>query len=209
MPGKNLAMLGGYHLIEWTVNDAINSNLISDIYVSTDSERIAGIVEHMPKVTVIERPAALCTPVSASETAIEHVLSVIAEKPDIIVMMQCTSPFRMHNQLDTALRLFMDKEVDSLFFGCKLGRWIWNPSDLTAINYDPESRVMTQSKQWELVECGDYIFTRDIFERTGNRLGGQRMCYKVGKICSYDIDTAIDLEVCRAIASYFHFDARR
>jgi len=197
---KNVAILGNAHLIEWTIEDAINSKLITDIYVSTDSEHIKMLAESQG-VIAIDRPPAFCTDSSPSEDAIRHVLNHI-KRPDIIVMMQCTSPFRLPGQIDRGIQKLIDTKADSLFFGAFLEHWIWNNDGTEPINYDYKHRGMTQQKQWELIECGDYVFTRESFMKYHNRLGGKIEHCVVDKLCSFDIDTEQDLEIARALVHY-------
>ena len=55
---KNIYPLNGKPLISWTIEAAKKSKYISDIFVSTESEKVRGVVnEH--NVNIIDRPYAL------------------------------------------------------------------------------------------------------------------------------------------------------
>lgn len=41
LPGKNMKLLGGKHLINWTLDIALSSELFCDVLVSTDDSSIA------------------------------------------------------------------------------------------------------------------------------------------------------------------------
>lgn len=196
---KNILMLGYMSLIERTIHAAKNSKLITDIYVSTDSSAIRNIAKQ-DDVIVVERPLALCGDYTPSENAVRHVLNHIGSKPDIIVMMQCTSPFRLPGQIDKGIKKLISSEADSLFFGAYLDKWIWTHDGKKSINYDYKHRKMTQQKEWELVECGDYVFTRESFLKYNNRLGGKIEHHIVDKLCAFDINTKEDYEIAKVLA---------
>lgn len=198
---KNLRSLGDRPLIEWTIGAAQASKLITDIYVSTDSQNIEDIAIEQG-VIPINRPPALCSDTSPSEDAIRHVLNHqgACQQPDIIVMMQCTSPFRFIGQIDRGIKKLIDTKADSLFFGAPLEHWIWTNDGAAPINYDYKRRGMTQQKQWELVECGDYVFTYKSFMKHNNRLGGKIEHCIVDKLCSFEIDTKNDFKIAETLS---------
>jgi len=198
IPNKAVVDLCGRPLIEWTLRDSIQSNRIDKSYVSTDSQLIKDEIRQLP-VEVVDRPSEFAGDKSSSESVVKHWLSTLDEKPDIIVMLQCTGPFRQRETLDNAIQKLIDEKADSLFFGSDLGRWIWSTSNVP-LNYDYRNRIMTQDKEWELVEGSDYIFTRKLFEETGFRLGGKIVHYKIEKLESIDIDDKDDLIIARGVA---------
>lgn len=202
---KNIVILGRSPLIEWTLHAATYSELITDIYVSTDDNFIKMAAESMGAV-VIDRPAELCADDSPSEDAIIHVLENIDYEPDIIVMMQCTGPFRLPGQIDRGIQKLINSGADSLFFGTYLERWIWSNDGKKSLNYDYKNRQMTQEKQWEIVEGSDYVFLRESFIKHKNRLGGKIEHYIIDKICNFDINTEIDLGIAKAV---YALNARR
>jgi len=176
--------------------------MIDKVYVSTNCPKISSVALKAGAI-VIKRPENLCGDESTTEEAIGHWLQQIEERPDIIALVQCTSPFRGKDTLDNAIKKLIQEKADSLFFATDLGRWIWT-EDNVPINYDYTNRIMTQDKNWELVEGGDYIFTTDLFEKTSLRLGGKIIHYKIGKIESTDIDDHEDLLIARSIASVLY-----
>ncbi len=205
LPGKNIKPLLGLPLISWTIKQALACAYVDDVYVSTDSELVSGAAADCGAI-IINRPPKLCGSNTSSEAVIEHALKHIKPKPDIIVMMQCTTPFRKEHQLFNGIKKLIDTKSDSLFFGTKLGRWIWSEycGEYIPLNYDYKNRIMTQDKKWEYIENGDYIFTYDHFKKTKNRLGGKIEMYETEKLDSFDIDTKDDFEMCEALAEYYY-----
>ena len=102
IPGKNIKNFEGKPLISHSIEYAQDSELINQIYVSTDDEQIA----HISKTAgakIIKRPSELATDTSTTESAIKHALNNIDKRPDIIVLLQPTSPLRPEKSLDIAI----------------------------------------------------------------------------------------------------------
>lgn len=197
VPYKNIAEINGISLLEWTLKHSLECSYIDRTYVSTDALYIKEVAKQHGTY-IIDRPLELCGDKSSSEEAVKHWLDILDEKPDIIVMMQCTAPFRDKNQIENGINKLISEKADSLYYGAELGRWIWT-RDNKPINYDYKHRIMTQDKDWELIECSDYIFTYDLFESTGLRLGGKIIHEKVSKFATIDIDDIYDLRIAQSI----------
>lgn len=202
---KNVVELGGFPLIVWTICDALNSESIDMVYISTDDAEISRIgMEY--GCQVIGRMPELCRPDTQTEPVIEDVLKQIPN-PEYIVLMQCTSPFREKGVIDKAIEKMKKEDADSLFFGYPLCRWIWS-RDCKSLNYDYKHRIMTQYKKWELVECGDYIFKTELFKKEKNRLGGKIICYEIDKLFGLDIDDKSDLTIAQSLQKELWLNAR-
>lgn len=193
---KNLVDLGGYPLVAWTIWDAVNTDCIDTVYVSTDDSDISRIGIEYGAIPLGRMPD-LCQSDTPTEAVIEDVLKQIPE-PEIIVLMQCTSPFREKGVIDKAVEKLKEEKADSLFFGYPLGRWIWS-RDCKSLNYDYKKRIMTQDKKWELVESGDYIFKTELFKKEKNRLGGKIICFEINELGGIDIDNEFSLAVARGL----------
>ncbi len=109
VPGKNIKLLGGKPLIAHAIDCAKDSGKLSRIIVSTDSEDIASIAEKFG-AEVILRPSDLATDSSNVVTAVKHVLEVLQEDFDIIVLLQPTAPLRTGSQLNEVIKILVDSE---------------------------------------------------------------------------------------------------
>jgi N-acylneuraminate cytidylyltransferase len=209
VPKKNTAQLGGVPLIEWTLWDARLAGIFDEIYTSSDDDFILQLSNTFGES--IKRPSYLCLNQTSSEDVVAHVLKRIDFKPDIIVMMQCTSPFRQPGILEKALDEFIEKEAESLVFGFPFKRFLWDGVG-KPLNYDPFNRKMTQDiEDSQFIECGDYIFTYECFMRDYCRVSkniDKRIVFSVPYMHSIDIDTPGDLDNCRAYVEQFNLSAR-
>jgi len=204
LPGKNIIDFLNKPLIAHSIEYAKNSNLINKIYVSTDSNRIASISSSYG-VQIIKRPKDISTDTASTESAIEHAISSMTPVPDIIVLLQPTSPLRPKNSLTDAINKFIEHSYDSLLSLSPIHGFIWNIKNNKVIpNYDYKNRprrqdILENEKIYK--ENGSlYIFTVQNFKNSKNRLGG-----KIGHIIfdeeyGYEIDTKNDLSIIESIS---------
>ena len=197
IPGKNIKNFEGKPLIIHSIEYAKKSNLINDIYVSTDDEQIA----HISKTAgakIIKRPPELATDTASTESAIDHSLKNIDHLPDIIILLQPTSPLRPENSLDLAINKFINGKYDSLLSLSPSNNFFWkiNSENISA-EYDFMNRKRRQDiedSEKKYFENGSvYIFSREHFELTNNRLGGKIGYVVFSEEYSYEIDVPKDL----------------
>ena len=114
MPGKNTMPLNGIPLLAHSILYAkANSEIISEIYVSTDDAAIKQIaIEFGAKV--IDRPEHLCGDLEPTVSALKHVLENI-EPVGNIILLQATNPLRPENLLKEAFGIYTNENCDSLF----------------------------------------------------------------------------------------------
>ena len=117
---KNLVRLDGKPLLHYTIMASLESKLVDRTIVSTDNKKIAEQAKKFG-AEVITRPKQLATDESLLEPVIQHVLDFLKAKkkyrPDIIVLLQNTSPLRSSEYIDGALSLLIKKKYDSVLSG--------------------------------------------------------------------------------------------
>jgi len=109
LPGKNMRMLCGKPLIEWSINTAKNILEICDILVSTDSSKIAEICKESGVLVPWLRPADLATDTASSVDVAIHALDWYESKHgrvDGLLFLQPTSPFRTKETVLRGIELF-------------------------------------------------------------------------------------------------------
>lgn len=113
IPGKNTKPLNGKPLIYYTLEVARQLSNDKLICVSTDSEEIANTVKQSGLEVPFIRPAHLATDTAGSDGVIEHALTFYESQnihPDVLVLLQPTSPFRNAEHVKEALKLFTGNE---------------------------------------------------------------------------------------------------
>jgi len=107
---KNIRLLGGHQLLEWSIRACQLASLVDRIVVSTDSEQYAENVIKMGAEVPFLRPAQISTDQSTDYDFIKHALDWFSrngDEPDYIVHIRPTTPFRNPSLIDEAINLFI------------------------------------------------------------------------------------------------------
>ncbi len=199
IPLKNLKLLNGKSLINYSINGSLKSKFITRTIVSSDHPKILNIAEKLG-AEIIKRPKNLATDSSQLEPVIEHCLNYLKSKenyvPDIIILLQNTSPLRTKKHIDEALRLFLHSKLDSMLSCYDSHYFIWTSKKnlLFPVNHDPENRPNRQRINDQFVENGAiYITKYNAFKKSHCRISGKIGLFKMSKELSIDIDTKYDL----------------
>ena len=200
IPGKNIKTFAGKPLIVHSIEYALNCSQIDEVVVSTNDDKIAKIARKTG-ARIVKRPSELSTNKATTESAIHHFVNKFNKKPDIIVLLQPTSPFRPKGSLENAITHFTENGFDSLLSITPTHRFYWRvKEDQTAFaEYDYLNRPRRQDMKLDdirYVENGSlYIFTRKHFDKTGNRLGGKIGYVEWPEDYSIEIDTQLDFDI--------------
>ena len=199
---KNIIDFCGKPLIAWSIEQALTSKKIDDVFVSTDGKQIAEIAQQYG-AKVIWRPAELASDTATSEDAIIHAVNLIKQQRiiDVVVFLQATSPIRLQKDIDGAITTFFDNDLDSLFSMTILEDYcIWKETEhgLQSYTFDYNNRGRRQDREKLFLENGSiYIFKPDILMKCKNRLGGKIGMYEMPFERSYEIDSYQDIETCK------------
>lgn len=119
VPKKNIKLLGGRPLIDYSIETAKESKYINRIIVSTDSQEILEIVKSAGLETPFLRPKELSSDLSKDIDYIRHTVNYLKKEefyiPDYIVLLRPTTPLRSSNIVDNAIeKLFYNKKATGL-----------------------------------------------------------------------------------------------
>ncbi|MFS4466254.1 cytidylyltransferase domain-containing protein [Maribacter sp. 2210JD10-5] len=109
IPGKNIKKLMGKPLIQYTIEVAKEVFEDNEICVSTDSLEISRLVENLGLQVPFLRPDELATDTASTYDVLLHALHYYETHkfiPDLIVLLQVTSPFRTKKNIIEALELY-------------------------------------------------------------------------------------------------------
>jgi len=206
IPKKNIVNFSGKPLLAWSIEDAKDSKLINDVYVSTDDKAIAEVSKDYG-AKVIWRPKEISGDFSPSEDALKHAINEIykknPEKINYIVFLQATSPLRETKDIDNAINKIISEKADSLFSGAEIGDFlIWkkDKNQLKSLNYNYKNRKRRQDFGKQFVENGSiYIFKPEVLFKYNNRLGGKIVISEMEFWKSFEVDNLKDLKFCQEI----------
>ena len=203
IPLKNLVMLNRKPLLYYTVTASLKSKIINKTIVSTDNKKIGKIALKLG-AEVIYRPKKLATDTTALEPVIEHVLNYLnvhqGYDPEIIVILQNTSPLRTAKHIDEALTLMKRQNYDSILSGFSIHTFLWKKSKKTIIplDYNPKKRPNRQNIHEQLFENGAIFATKTrCFTKNNCRISGKIGFYKMPLENSYNVDSYDDLRLIR------------
>jgi len=116
LPRKNIVLLNGKPLIAYSIESALKSRFISRVIVSTEDAEITEISKKYGS-EVINRPNDLAQDDSPTISVVINALQVLAKEgyfPNIVILLQPTTPLRTYLDIDAALELFMTKDCQSV-----------------------------------------------------------------------------------------------
>lgn len=115
IPEKNIQLLGELPLIVHSILYAQkNSDIIQDIYVSTDDAEIKKTVLQFG-AKVIDRPISLSGDLEPTVSALKHVLESIDSDVENVILLQATNPLRPQNLLKEVFEKYQKDNLDSIF----------------------------------------------------------------------------------------------
>lgn len=156
IPHKNIAPLAGKPLIYYTIREAKKSKLLDAFLVSTDDPKIAEVAGSFGADVPFLRPKKFARDNSPDIEFLKHAVEWVEKhrgwSPEIVVILQPTSPSRSAQDIDNVLR-FMIKT------GCDSVRTIVDPS--------PNNPF----KMWTLVDARKGIMKPLLPTHLYNKLG--------------------------------------
>jgi CMP-N,N'-diacetyllegionaminic acid synthase len=115
IPKKNIKLLNKKPLIYYTINESQKSNFITRLVVSTDDNNISKISKKLG-VEVINRPKKFAGDKSNAVITYKHIIRYLEKNenyiPDIVVILQPTSPLRSVEDIDKSIKTFISKNCD-------------------------------------------------------------------------------------------------
>jgi CMP-N,N'-diacetyllegionaminic acid synthase len=198
IPLKNLTLLGKKPLIYHTIKASLNSKINRTI-VSTDNLEISKIASKYGS-EVILRPKKLSDDKSQIEPVIKYVLDYLIKKekyvPDLVILLQNTSPLRTSKHIDKAIEFFNKNNFDSVLSGFIAHSLIWQVKNKTVkpINYNPLNRQNRQDMKNQFIENGAiYITKNKLFNKTNCRVSGKIGVFEMSEESSLQIDSTHDI----------------
>jgi len=105
VPGKNKKPVAGKPLISYTIDAALQSNLLSEVWVSSDDPEIIAIAKQYPAVLIHERGHSLATDQSPVADTVKQVIAQTT--CDAVMLLQPTAPIRTGENIDAAIGLLI------------------------------------------------------------------------------------------------------
>ncbi|MDB4066195.1 hypothetical protein N9503_04050 [Candidatus Pelagibacter sp.] len=116
LKNKNLLKLKNKTLIEIAINESLNSKLINDTYVSTNSKKILKLSLKAHAKVILRSNKYSSDKAPSSHVIMDFINQLkLRQKPNsYVVYLQPTSPFRNHFHIDKAIRSFIKSKKKTL-----------------------------------------------------------------------------------------------
>lgn len=218
IPKKNILTVAGKPLIAWTIEAAKRSRFLTRTIVSSDDEGILSVAREYGAETVVRPEAFAADHISTDETSLQLLDELKRTEqyiPDVVVLLQPTSPLRTTEDIDSSISLLIEKGAGAVisvtegdrkhlksFFvidGCLSGIVknefaFMNRQDLPRI-YLPNGAL--------------FVVTEPEFRKNGIMFSERTVPYVMEKERSVDIDTLEDIPVVEAVLSSRSGSSRR
>jgi len=195
---KNFREIGGKPLFHWILESLSRSKYIDEIIINTDSDLIAEDASKNFNVTILKRPDYLLGDMVSMAPLTKYDLS--KTDGNFYLQTHSTNPLLTTNTINKAIETYFSlQHHDSLFTVTSLKtRFYWQNG--RSINHDPDNLIRTQDLPviYEENSC-IYIFSREMFNSRGHRLGKNPYMMPIDRIEAIDIDDESDF----LMAEYF------
>ncbi|MFF2653231.1 cytidylyltransferase domain-containing protein [Streptomyces sp. NPDC058045] len=229
VPAKNLATVGGAPLVTRAVRACQGARHITEVVVSTDDPAIATAAREAG-AEVVPRPADLAGDTATSEAAVLHALDEYERRHgaavDVVLLVQCTSPFLLAEDLDGVAGAVAVQGADTAVTVAAFHGFVWRDTadepataDLAArttatatrtttggygVNHDKSFRPRRQDRPQDLLETGAaYAMDATGFRHHGHRFFGRTELVRTDPARVLEIDDPHDLARARALAPLF------
>ncbi|MFI2240063.1 cytidylyltransferase domain-containing protein [Streptomyces chrestomyceticus] len=221
VPAKNLAAVGGVPLIARAVRECRAARLVTDVVVSTDDAAIAGAARGAGAV-VVRRPGTIAGDTATSEAAVLHAMDAYEAEHgrpvDAVLLVQCTSPFLISEDIDAVAAAVVETGADSALTVAPFHGFVWRegadaaveaeaaPTAPTApggtgVNHDKAFRPRRQDRPQDFLETGAaYAMDAAGFRAAGHRFFGRTELVRTDPARVLEVDDPHDLARARALA---------
>ena len=149
IPKKNIKILKGKPLIQYTVEAANNSKQLTHVILSSDDQDIINVAKELELDVPFIRPKHLAEDASPTLDVVQHALKFYNEKGvsfDAVCLLQVTSPFKTGKFIDDAINKFVKSGCDALVSVQKVPDE-YNPHWVFKENKEGQLKLVTGEKK--------------------------------------------------------------
>lgn len=204
IPSKNIIVVGGKPLIQYTIDCAKHSKYIDRAVISTDSEEIKRVSIECGGDVPFMRPKELALDTSKTIDCIVHAVNTLkemGENYDYVMIIQNTVPLRKSWHVDESIEKLIDSNERSLVSVTEVEQ---HPILMRTINEDgtvknllPMSSTMRRQDFPKFYKVDGAIAIQKIDEEfnLNTSINDGRLAYIMDAKYSTDIDSYIDIKV--------------
>lgn len=149
VPGKNIKLLNGIPLLQYTSEIALESQYLTAVILSSDDTQIIKVAKSLGIQVPFLRPEELAQDTTPTIDVIIHALQWYENEAvffDAVCLLQVTSPFRTIDFLNKAIAKFIESGCDSLVSVQKVPHE-YNPHWTFEVNAEGNLKIATGEDQ--------------------------------------------------------------
>lgn len=205
IPRKNMRLMNGIPLIEYSINLALECEQIDTVVVSSDSVEILGFAKQFDGVIALDRNSELALDAVTLDPVVYDAVMRVEDSCgcsfDIVVTLQPTSPLLSAVTLSKALHKFSNVECDSMISVVNDPHLSWKKVDNGQILPAYAERLNRQQLPPNYLETGAFFISQRKVVTPNSRLGDLVSVYEVPNDEAVDIDTWQDWVLCETALS--------
>lgn len=195
VPGKNFRSFAGEPLYRRICRSLLACDLIDEVVIDTDSQRIAADARSLSdRIRIIDRPEHLRDGATPMNEVLLHDISQVPA--DFYLQTHSTNPLLQTSTIRRGLEQLLSAYPahDSLFAVTPLNARLWDQL-ARPINHNPAILLRTQDLPPVFVENSCmYVFTADTLKGRRNRIGERPLMFPIRLPEAWDIDEEVDFE---------------
>jgi len=216
VPRKNFRPLCGKPLIDWSLDQLLESPLIDKVLVSTDDPEIHAHALARGSIDIGLRPADLATDTAAKWHVWQHALSAVEDRigpVSVFVDIDCTFPLRTREDMEAAIRLFQAERPD-MVMSCNEARVnpyfnLLEEDETGALHVSkplPGGVVARQQAPRVLEHAGTYVLDPGYLRRASALFEGRVLPCLQPAGRSLDIDSELDFRIVECLTRQREID---
>lgn len=201
---KNLYPVMGRPLLQYTFDAATKSQYINHIMLSSEDAEIRSFAERNQIDVRYTRPGELATDEATTMDTVLDALDWLekqGELPDILVLLQPTSPLRTEHDIDRAVEYFLSEGLESLVgvqpmieHPYKCMQTSSNGWQFLAKPDQPVSRRQDYQNNYFVINGALYIATPQWLRKHGDFvIEGQTKLFEMTTVSGIDVDDLSDI----------------
>ena len=196
LPGKNVMLLGGKPLLQHELIALQNSKHLEDIYVFCSNEAVC---EYLPEgIRFLQRSPELDLPTSNFSQIFSAFSKAVPA--DVYVYAHATAPFVTTETINELIYAVLSGDYDSAFCAVKIQDFLWKDGE--PLNFDAENIPRSQDIEPIYRETsGVYVFTKEVFEAYGRRIGKKPFVKEVSFKEAVDINNPEDFRLAEVMVN--------
>lgn len=208
---KNIKLLNGKHLIGYSIEAALESDIFDCVHVSTDSPEYGEIAKLYGADVSFLRPENLSSDTADTWDVVRYVVNYfqgLGQSFQYVTVLQPTSPLRSPEDIKNAYKLLEKKHASSIVSVCEVEH---SPQFMKPLNeelsmkdfIDLTKAVRRQDQQkYYRLNGAIYIFHVSVLDNIQELYGDESYAYVMPRERSVDIDTIQDFAYAEHLLHY-------